>query len=535
MPEEESNNHLHNMVWDTACPARLLILPQRATTTDRESSLAPQQQQVNYLWSHTGCSSCNKHEKTALIKIIQANEAYHKENDKTGLVPCKELLRQCRQALHDCLLEWKPEIEQNVTDSTDKMTAYEKQLEETNKENYELLKVTYSALHLSDVILPLLPTPALTTDYRQDPFGMAGAASANFVRYLRANHMTSAEFIEDDIPAMLQSTQPDQYGDGTLYWRYVETLVVRGLLEKAWNLLERHSQYQSAMTFAQTKAQDNNSGIVEIMNQVREDFAVLREVLHRAPLPGGRNDLNDNALVTPQLDNEDMETEFDLKGLNVRPSDFFDWEVDTGGNVGDKPLEFSPELATRRHNTWQIYVKRKVRHQLPTSRRLPEIEKILSILSGDFSQVAFEDWADQLCADLLYRRPDCRPRDLKALVSRAMREFDAQDGPFANTIVQITAGNAGTAISTFYMLGAASGAALSTTLVSPLFLCLVDQVIMFKQLILSLDSLLYYTACFLRRALSRPKLPYTRRSFSLKPPLPSSRLLLRTKAMLVLI
>ena len=47
-----------------------------------------------------------------------------------------------------------------------------------------------------------------------------------------------------------------------------------------------------------------------------------------------------------------------------------------------------------------------------------------------------------------------------------MREFPSEEEPFADVVVRIMAGDAGTAIATHYQLGAASGAALPTTLVS---------------------------------------------------------------------
>ena len=465
MPEEESSKRSHNVVWDPGCPARLLVLPHSATAADGATP------RVNYLWSHTGSSSCNRHETTALIKVIQANTNYHDRLDKVvdPAQPSKDLSRQCRQALRDCLLDWEAEMQETTADDDAQVekTPHEKQLEEQNMENLELLKATYAAMHLSDVVLPLLPTNALTSDYRRDPFGMAGAASANFVRYLRAHHMESADSIADDVLEMLQLTQPDQYEDGSLYWSYLETLILRGLLEEAWNVLERHSHYQTALAFAQTNSQNNNPGIVESMNQVREDFVILREVLLRAPLPGGRNDLNDDSLSTPQADDDEIETDCYLEGLDVAPSDFSFWEIDTSEeDTGDFPVVYSPEAAIRKHTNWQNYVERQVRRKLPTCRQLPELERILSILCGDFSAISFEDWPEKLCADILYRRPSCRPRDLSALISHAMKEFDAQGKPFAQTIVQITAGNAGTAIATFYMLGGGSGAALSSTLVS---------------------------------------------------------------------
>ena len=57
------------------------------------------------------------------------------------------------------------------------------------------------------------------------------------------------------------------------------------------------------------------------MQRVHESFLILKEVLLRAPLPGGRNDFNDDALGVPEAEDEDMKSEFYLSGLDVNSSD----------------------------------------------------------------------------------------------------------------------------------------------------------------------------------------------------------------------
>uniref|UniRef100_A0A7S3P7Y7 Nuclear pore complex protein Nup85 n=1 Tax=Amphora coffeiformis TaxID=265554 RepID=A0A7S3P7Y7_9STRA len=461
---EEATSRPNPVVWDPTCPARVLMLSDRSVAI---ASPKKQQQPINFLWSHTGASSCNKHEISALIKIIQANEFYQERLDReaTPSAPSKIFSRQCREALRDCLLRWMEEVQQDA-----EKTEQEKELHEQSMENLELLRITYCAMMLSDVFLPLLPTTSLTTDYREDPFGMPGAASANFIRYLRSCHMEDAELMDEGIVQMLDSTHPDQHGDGSLYWRYVETLVLRGLLEEAWKMLERHSQFQTAVAFTQSTL-NNDPGFVESMEIVHDDFLIIREVLLRAPLPGGRNDINDDTLGASQMEDDEMSTEYYLNGLDVGPSDYNFWQTDTsvGDEMGDYPWVFSPEPAIRKHEKWQNFVKRQVRPNLRVTRRIPELEIILAILCGDFSQVRFVAWPEKLCADILYSRPQIRPRDVNKLTSSVMKEFNAHEEPFADAIVNIMKGNAGMAISTFYTLGAGSGAALPTTLLSVLY------------------------------------------------------------------
>ena len=134
--------------------------------------------------------------------------------------------------------------------------------------------------------------------------------------------------------------------------------------------------------------------------------------------------------------------------------------------MGDHPYVFSPDAAIRKHEKWQSFVRRQVRPNLRVTRRIPELDKIMAILCGDFSQVHFDGWPEKLCADILYARPHVRPRDVNKLASSVMKEFNAHEEPFADTIINIMKGNAGEAINIFHSLGAGSGAALPTTLVS---------------------------------------------------------------------
>ena len=550
---ESSNHSKITTAWDPLCPARLLVLNQIAisgdatgfagagtgtgTSADGNNDTAIGNLRINYLWSHVGSSSCNEHEKTALVKIIQAHKVYHEELDRevSAVKPSKVFSRKCRKALFECLLSWNAAMKEEHDEGEDTEMQDDKETTEPEKvaasqerENLELLKITYSAMHLCDAILPLLPSTAMDAGYSEGPFGVPGAASANFVRYLRARHMEGADLVEDGISDMLESTHPDEYGDGSLYWRYMETLTTRGLLEEAWKLLERHSLYQSALAFAQSSMQ-NHPGHVQTMQQILDDFHILREVFLRAPLPGGRNDENDDCLedLTSQDDDNAMETEYYLEGLNVTPSHYTFWEVDTtDSDIGDTPMVYAPEAAIKYHKNWQTYVQREVRNKLAISRRIPEVEKILSIICGDFTLVTFDDWPEQLCADILYRRPDCRPRDLQVITKRAMQSFDALEQPFAETILSIIDGNAGSAIHTFYNMGAASGAALSTTLVR----IALNNAFLFRETVFSCSfySLPFCSTCFSKLALCHPTKPSTRLNSSLALHLQLSRRLRRT-------
>lgn len=479
MPEEMRS--LPAVVWDPNCPHRLMVWTGSPSSSSSSSPSEnddddDKRQHMNYLWSHTGSSSCNKHEISALMKVIHAHGEFQQRVDRDVSKvqqQSRAFSRSIRHAVRDCLYAWGEELKQNKNDDYDdrEKSEREQQEEEHSLENMEMLRATYSAMHLSDVILPLLPNTYTWLAGDEEPFGMPGAASADFIRYLRSNHMESAEAIDEAIPEMLESKQPDQYGDGKLYWQYVEALVIRGQLEGAWSALERNSQFQTAKLFVESAdvRSKNNPDLVEAMQIVHDNFLILKEVLLRAPLPGGRNDMYDDSLGVPETANDEelISNEFYLEGLDVNPSDYNFWEMKSHeDNVGDSSLIYTPKAAIQRHRNWQMYIDRKVWNKLPVKKWVPQVDRILSILCGDFSGLEFEFWPEKLCAEILYRQPDCRPRDLSGLTKRAMREFQVDDDPFADVVVRIMAGDAGTAIATHYQLGAASGAALPTTLVS---------------------------------------------------------------------
>jgi len=89
---------------------------------------------------------------------------------------------------------------------------------------------------------------------------------------------------------MLDSTQPEQFDDGSLYWKYVQTLVLRGCLQAAWEALSNHSLFVTCMQSADSYAGDHDPYYAAKMDEIKEGFLVIRELMMRAPLPGGRND-----------------------------------------------------------------------------------------------------------------------------------------------------------------------------------------------------------------------------------------------------
>ena len=142
-----------------------------------------------------------------MIKIIQAHDYFQERLDRelSTAQPSRVFSRKIRQAVRDCLYAWNEELKQTTAEDDTEKSEREKQLEEHSLENLEMLNATYSAMHLSDVNLPLLPSTSTWGGGTDDPFSMPGAASADFIRYLRSHHMYSADTIDEAVPEMLES------------------------------------------------------------------------------------------------------------------------------------------------------------------------------------------------------------------------------------------------------------------------------------------------------------------------------------------
>jgi len=264
----------------------------------------------------------------------------------------------------------------------------------------------------------------------------------------------------------------------------------------AWRVLSRHSLYAAATSNGGYGDEDDSS-----FAAIRAEFDLLRFLLSRAPLPGGRNDAHDDGLPVESDDNDgegeasdddvDVMMDFDLNdSLDVNPADYKLWESSVasssaasdpfgGGTAATMMMGFGAStldnIALRRHRQWQDFVKEKRRTSFLWSRRIPQIDSILAILSGDLSNVKFDSWAGQFCAELLYVNPALRPSDFSARIRRIRKDLvkagsasaaatEEETGP-EKVLLKIMKGEAGEAIQALWQLGGCSSAALPSTLV----------------------------------------------------------------------
>jgi hypothetical protein len=414
---------LRPIAWDPKSPATLLI-----PTRDPENN----ELRVDAFLSHDGVG-CNPHERSALMKLISAHSDYHRDGQEN----VKALSRTYRSALRDCLAGW--EGDESIDD----------------EESLELLKLVYAVTHLSEIFL-------LSNNHgnEDDSWSTPGAATADTVRYLRLHHMADPyAVVGEGLDDMMQSSQPEQYG--AVYWKLVQTLVLRGCLDDAWALISRHHIFRRC--FEETEIMDDFHAIT--IEQDREGFRMLRSLLLSAPLAGGRSEWNDTGLGDDDDDYDDEEENVLL--LDGVPRDAYKlWDLASYSTDRDFPLDFNPHAAISVHKAW----KREVIDNASLHgllRRIPQLQaNVISILSGRFDTVVFDSWSEALCAELLYQRPGLCPRDLPVRTAIAMQKLGVSvNTQFDQVILSVMKGDAGRVVEVLYQLGGGSGAALPATMV----------------------------------------------------------------------
>lgn len=435
------------VAWDPRAPATLLLPTVDADAANNNKDDAPSSFSMNKTISHDGVG-CNTHETSCLMNLLDANDDYLES--KTDSLTHKSLSKVYRNALCECLEGWDKEL---ASEGDDMDVA-------VHTESLELLKIAYAVTHLSETFL-LLASNDSVLDYYENTSLLPGAVTADTVRYLRLHHMGDASAGADEsvVDQMLESLHPDQVGDGTVYWKLVVSYLGRGCLEEAWALLSRHS-------ICRRSFDDTIEALDEYhettLAEDREGFLALRDILLSAPLPGGRNDEHDDG----NEEEEDKVQEY-LEGIPT--SAYRLWETGQAsreGAGGDYPATFNPHAAQHVYRTWkQALTALPALHKL--KRRVPQLNTLLAILSGDFKGIEYDSWAEALCAELLYKLPNLRPDDMNVRAARVMEQYGASTkGGFEEVVLSVMKGNAGRVIQVMHELGGGSGAALPAVIVS---------------------------------------------------------------------
>lgn len=344
-----------------------------------------------------------------------------------------------------------------------------KDLPEGAEDPLVMTRIQYSIVDLVCLLLPLL-----TASDKDDPFALPGGFTADLVRYIRWHHV---EMVEGWKERFQGSTHPDHSAE---YWPTVQRLVVMGCLQEAWELLSLHSLYQAACRANDENAQPSSSYTPQVraqMAEIRKGFFEIKDLLLRAPIPGGRTNSYDrlNASQRAQEMATDLPTDMNhttalQEVLSVGYHDYQLWETDFNSKIStnlDTPLLYSAHTAQQRHEAWKNVVQS---YDFVLARQIPPVvENVLSILAGrPLPRHQEYGWPEHFLADLLYRQPSIRPKQLGPRM-RVLQEQcgSSQQVPiWQQALVPLLQGEVQSGLSMLASTGASSGAALPATLVS---------------------------------------------------------------------
>ncbi|CAB9505580.1 expressed unknown protein [Seminavis robusta] len=455
------------MAWDPKNPSALVLPRAIQVPSQQQDEARVVAMQINTMLSHSGVG-CNEHEVSALMQLLDAHQAHSELTPSVSKSwnTLKTLSKAYRAALRECLVQWEDHwIEMDENNNDNSMTEGNNNMQQPalDKENLEMLKLVYAITHLSEIfILPPPPEMTSSLDYYADAFSIPGALTADTVRYLRHHHTAPAlQMVDPDVlQELMDSLHPDQVDDGAPYWLLLNTLVKHGNLEQAWALLSRHSACQRAMRSRDDMDDDGDEAL--LLEKDREAFQDLERLLLSAPLPGGRDDANDAGLDAKHNNRPREETL--LEGIST--TDYQLWETsDTTLEGTDFPVHYNPRAASTKRHAWQQYVlDLESVHRL--ARKIPQLDGILKILSGNIKQAVFDNWAEALLAELIYVNPTIVPGNIQVRAEKLMQKYPPVHEQMDDVLLSIMQGSSGRVMESLFAFGGASGAALPATVTS---------------------------------------------------------------------
>lgn len=378
------------------------------------------------------------------------------------------------------------------------------------EESIELLKLTHAIVQLCETFL-LDEADNDGGDIQLSLLNSgntSGAATADTVRYLRYNLMTDANsYLEAKLEngmgmeQLLEMDQPEYYnpsddGNGTgmtPYWCLVRKLVLRGCLNEAWAVLSRHSACKRSTEVVDKRG---GYGVDPTVLDDNEAFALIQALLLSAPIPGGRDEINDDGLGLDE--EEEMEEQEFLDG--IEPSAYKQWDADEQG------LDFNIHAIMNLHKSWKNTVKEMVMTNAPLRNlmhRLPMIQNCVwdVILNTSKCYQSDDVWAERLNAELIYVQPMISKEDIHIRAADHMKQSSAQlnrDQAITDVediLLQIMKGNAGVVIQALNSYGGGSSAALPATMTALLCNLLVESgKIELSQLSFDIETELFLSA-----------------------------------------
>jgi hypothetical protein len=486
--------------WDTQSPYTLL-LPQTqvqqqtrqqytgdSSSSSSSSSGTNEQYQlvrIDSLLAQTGATRCTNVERVALSKLLQCHEEF--QNSQKSVVDCIRVLMNYRMTLGECIVSTIEHSSKTTNDDNTTVDAMNNDVLVV-----EQLKSTYSILHLVGVFLPPIPDSQWLKDHlRMDVFEMPGGITADSIRCLRRNLLIPVQQLYPEMNQLLNMIQPEEYGQDSnmsgvsTFWGIIHTLVRRGCLEMAWDVLSCHSIFVSAMerhnrSMTRSNDIDEDDYPTKMLEEYRAIFLTIRDILLRAPIPGGRSEIDDGSiglLSMLEYNKVDVDYQYFAEGLDVGRNDYRYWDkVSDGDGINNIPI-FRAEAAVQQHHKWRRYVT-SFRSWLRSRGRLLEIDSILGTLIGDFHGISFFDWSEHLCAELLYHQPQIKARYIGHRASKLMLDYgENMNSSHNRTILSIMDGNPLDAmISAMNVSGGFNGAALPSTMVSASSLCSLPEI-----------------------------------------------------------
>ena len=525
MSGSNANGDLKAVAWDPKSPATLLVPAiTNSATEDADGSDQPDNDNengnamvMNYILCDTGVG-CNSFESSAIMNLIDSRDEYLEtmKSSTTTIVAAMggashrhhwallSLSKAYRKALSNCVIEWSEDPGKQQSDNNNDNETEEGELQQ-QQQDQDLLKATYAVTHLSEIFLLF---PSRQNDYTMDmdmdmndDFGyedgtlcLPGAVTADTIRYLRLHHLGDAADLVD--PAVLEDlyelVSPDLYGDdhddsstgdgGNLYWDLLQAYFVRGCLEDAWALLSHHSIVHRFLELEEQEDSLNDYQAASLAED-REGFRALKNIMLSAPLPGGRNNRFDEGFDTDNENSDNAEGDGGDAGAAAIEEELIDgvstsayrlWETSSGngssinGRTGDYPVSFEPHAANQVHQYWKqaidgIPALQRLR------RRMPQLNRLLALLCGNFRDFQFGSWQEELCAELLYKNSNIRLEDIHVRAAALMKKHEDYETEEIDSIdeifLTIMKGNAGEAVRAMHGFGGGSGAALPAVMV----------------------------------------------------------------------
>lgn len=543
--EERTNIKINPILFDPKSPSTLLITGVEGEATAQDDTNKKEEghksNKFQTFWVEDGVG-CNSEETSALMLLLQQRDEANALNPKE--YSSHMLSKQYRKIMLDCI----EQCDERLAEQEAHSEAFKEQQEQEEEveqrmlsaEQMELLKLTHTVAYLCEIYLLDASEvgsnsyyPSSSNSISRSSISTSGIVTADTVRYLRYCHTYSLdEYIAQQTPesellqkeegeqldvinTMLNSPQPEYYcynnnsnnnnnalsstttSSTTItsnippYWELLRKLILRGQFDTAWAVLSRHSacRRSAGNIYEQSKV----APVPTIVKEDNEAFGIIQALLLSAPLPGGRNDDNDDGLeqlldtIHNKLDGMDLEesTEDETNLLPGIPRNAYkQWNRSSPSLDGKENNEFQVQAAMHVYKLWKIHVEQVMTMNLSVVnllRRIPMIQTCVFdiILHTKQSFTHNDTWAERLLAELLFVQPDINKENIHIRARDWIKictgmEVDNDQNTIEETLVQIMMEDAGSVIKALKLYGGSSGAALPTTMTALLCSLLVE-------------------------------------------------------------